>query len=759
MTTEMGRQQLLEVETTCGSLLNELQIIWDEVGESDEERDKLLLQLEQECLDVYRRKVDQANLARAHLRQALADVQTELASLSSTIGERPPLTQLETRRATLKEQLAALLPLLEDMRQRKEEHLLKFREIKGQIQRIQCEISGSMQSIQLQHAMEEHDLSLRRLDELHEQFRVLQKEKNDRLYKVLEYVNTVHELCAVLGLDFLATITKVHPSLNESSGGQAKSISNETIECLAKTIFSLREEKRRRMQKLQDLGASLIELWNLMDTPIEEQQLFQHVTCNIAAAEYEVTAPGMLSIDAIEQVDAEVQRLDCLKSSKLKELVLKKRTELEEICRKAHIIPDANTATDKSIASMESGMVDPADLLASIEEQIGKAKEEAFSRKEIMEKVDKWMGFCEEECWLEEYNQDENRYNASKGAHINLKRAERARATLSKIPALVDSLIAKTKSWEEERGKLFLYDGVRLLSTLEEYSILRLEKEEEKRRQRDQRRLHEQLMNEQETLFGTKPSPNNRTPSKRTSASKANGTTAANTPTSRRLSLGGTLLQFGGQDTSTNRIVAPLRTTLTPAGKESRKDSKARPAVISTAGDEFAEDTKTAGFKLSANLQQQAFHNHETDANPAPVARQPLSPVSTPITRLNVKNTVEDSVKSCHIWSSSPMKTPLALTPLKQQQRAAEAENAATPANFSSPAMVVVDGNNRFVMTDEENSTPFQTSKQQSYHQLQQHSTEFSFEERRFGFCHRNVDIPPYNTTWAQRADHHSNGL
>lgn len=31
-------------------------------------------------------------------------------------------------------------------------------------------------------------------------------------------------------------------------------------------------------------------------------------------------------------------------------------------------------------------------------------------------------------------SQDDNRYSAGRGAHINLKRAERARVTVSKIP-------------------------------------------------------------------------------------------------------------------------------------------------------------------------------------------------------------------------------------------------------------------------------------------------------------------------------------
>ena len=54
--------------------------------------------------------------------------------------------------------------------------------------------------------------------------------------------------------------------------------------------------------------------------------------------------------------------------------------------------------------SMTVGAMDPANVLEQIELQIAKVKEEAFSRKEILERVEKWLGACEEECWLEEYN-------------------------------------------------------------------------------------------------------------------------------------------------------------------------------------------------------------------------------------------------------------------------------------------------------------------------------------------------------------------
>lgn len=73
----------------CTSHFFKYQIIWDEVGEGEAERDRMLLELEQECLEVYRRKVDQANHSRAHLRQAIADSEAQLAAICSAMGERP----------------------------------------------------------------------------------------------------------------------------------------------------------------------------------------------------------------------------------------------------------------------------------------------------------------------------------------------------------------------------------------------------------------------------------------------------------------------------------------------------------------------------------------------------------------------------------------------------------------------------------------------------------------------------------------------
>ncbi|EOY22964.1 Microtubule associated protein family protein isoform 2, partial [Theobroma cacao] len=528
---------LLQVETTCGTLLYELQIIWDEVGETDSDRDKMLLELEQECLEVYRRKVDQANRCRAQLRQTIADSEAELAAICSAMGERPVhIRQSDQNSGSLKEELRKILPQLEEMRKRKVERRNQFIEVLEQTQKITNEIYGSTESVSLKTVVDETDLSLRKLEELHRQLHELQKEKSDRLKQVQDHLHMLNSLCSVMGMDFKLTVSEVHPSLGDSDG--LRSISNNTIEKLAIAIKKLREVKIQRMQRLQDLATTMLELWNLMDTPIEEQQMFQNVTCNIAASEHEITEPNTLSVDFINYVEAEVSRLEELKSSKMKELVLKKRSELEDICRKTHLVPDSDSAIEDAIEAIESGAVDAATILEQIELQIAKVKEEAFSRKEILEKVEKWLTACDEECWLEEYNRDENRYNAGKGAHLTLKRAEKARSLVNKLPGMVEALASKTLAWEKEREIKFMYDGIRLLSMLEEYTILRQEKEQERRRLRvwDQKKLQGQLIAEQEALYGSKPSPSKPQSVKKGSRFSTGG--ASN----RRVSLGGAML-------------------------------------------------------------------------------------------------------------------------------------------------------------------------------------------------------------------------
>lgn len=81
----------------------------------------------------------------------------------------------ERRGGTLKEQVASIGPHLEELRKRKEERAKQFAEVKTQIANICGEIAGSNYGDM--YSGEEHDLTIRRLEEYHVQLATLQKEK------------------------------------------------------------------------------------------------------------------------------------------------------------------------------------------------------------------------------------------------------------------------------------------------------------------------------------------------------------------------------------------------------------------------------------------------------------------------------------------------------------------------------------------------------------------------------------------------------
>jgi hypothetical protein len=130
----------------CGcSVMGELEMhrIWDEVGETESERDKLLLQLEQECLDAYKRKVDEASKLKAHLHLQLAEFDTELENVASDLVERSFFNRVDRPTDTLRDQLAAISLALVEMRQKKKERVAQFWDVQEQINKISGELSGN----------------------------------------------------------------------------------------------------------------------------------------------------------------------------------------------------------------------------------------------------------------------------------------------------------------------------------------------------------------------------------------------------------------------------------------------------------------------------------------------------------------------------------------------------------------------------------------------------------------------------------------
>nr|XP_010325770.1 65-kDa microtubule-associated protein 3-like isoform X3 [Solanum lycopersicum] len=739
----------LHMETTCGSLLSEMQRIWDEMGEPDIERDKMLFELQQECLEAYRRKVNQASRCRAQLRQTVADSEAEIAKICAALGEQSSYARQQISRS-LKEELEAIKPKLEEMKRRKGERMNQFAAVVDQIQTFSKELCLHFQENAQMSVIDENDLSVRRLEEMQNYLLALQKEKSDRLKLLVDHLTTINSLCVVLGVDYKQTISEVDPTLEDSR--VLKNISKDMIFKLSAMINRLEELKKQRLLRLQDLATTLIQLWSLMDTPLEEQQKFYDFTRHIAASENEINEPNVLSADSLQHAEAEVSRLQAMKSTKMKEVLLRKRLELEEICRKAHLVIETQNSVDFSVEAIESGTIDPSYLLEQIEVQIAKVKEETFSRREILEKLEKWLAACDEECWLEEYNRDENRYHGGKGTHRNLKRAEKARVLVNKIPAMVETLRLRTSAWQKERGHEFLYDGVAVLYMLEQYCVLKQERELERQRQR--KKLQGQLMVEQEALFGSIPSPSK--------SAKKNFRPSMGGLTNKRLSLGGSMLQipYAGKPAPSSRLSSSLKQQTPQSG---RRDSILAPRKNQgnlyppcTPRTELVQTRKAPLNPPRTKSAQIRKGPLNPPKNATTQTRKPLSPLSSLLSSnastINIQNQTLKSgvVQEALYLNRTPVMTPTKITTAEGRLKETVSFNK-TPIITPTKIASAVEGSITpktlpipMPATPSSVSTAMQTAMTPSSRHVSAcaDNIEYSFEERRTGYVplpHANV--------------------
>ncbi|XP_071696385.1 65-kDa microtubule-associated protein 3-like [Rutidosis leptorrhynchoides] len=110
-----------DIERICVgniSLSCSIKKIWNEVGEPEENRDRMLFDLEQEFLEAYRKKVDQAIRFRSQLRQAVADSTSKLTHLCASLGEQS-LPMKQVKPISSKKELSTILLQLETMQKKK----------------------------------------------------------------------------------------------------------------------------------------------------------------------------------------------------------------------------------------------------------------------------------------------------------------------------------------------------------------------------------------------------------------------------------------------------------------------------------------------------------------------------------------------------------------------------------------------------------------------------------------------------------------
>ncbi|KAL1208247.1 65-kDa microtubule-associated protein 4 [Cardamine amara subsp. amara] len=146
-------EQFSRIETTCGFLLRQLQEIWNEMGETEDEKDADLADIEKECLSVYKQKVDEASRCKANL---LKEIKAEIAAIGSSMGGQEIHSNSRVGE-NLKEELENVNVQLEGLHKRKTERMNRFKEVIDQSFQL-----GNPTDYLNKFAAEETDISLQK---------------------------------------------------------------------------------------------------------------------------------------------------------------------------------------------------------------------------------------------------------------------------------------------------------------------------------------------------------------------------------------------------------------------------------------------------------------------------------------------------------------------------------------------------------------------------------------------------------------------
>ncbi|KAK9000373.1 hypothetical protein V6N11_080875 [Hibiscus sabdariffa] len=135
------------------------------------ERDEMLIELKQECLDIHRRKTETMRKSKTDLHQSLAQVESEIVKLVTVLREHS--CSFSKGKGTLKQQKSYIRPILDELRKQR---VKKFTENQSQFTLIWAEIANNGQSMFLfDPEIDECDFTIKKLGKLKSHLQILQK--------------------------------------------------------------------------------------------------------------------------------------------------------------------------------------------------------------------------------------------------------------------------------------------------------------------------------------------------------------------------------------------------------------------------------------------------------------------------------------------------------------------------------------------------------------------------------------------------------
>uniref|UniRef100_A0A3P9AGS9 Protein regulator of cytokinesis 1a n=1 Tax=Esox lucius TaxID=8010 RepID=A0A3P9AGS9_ESOLU len=474
----MRRSEVHAAESVAclNQALNRLKAIWEEIGIPEDQRLQRTDVVKKHIKGLLDMMIAEEDRLRKRLMNSIETCRKELDVLCTDL-QLPPFEEDEGRTMLqLEKDIRTRLEVLMKQKSQRMKELKALYKQDRELCDVMCLVPFSIDTDSVP--------SLERLDEYRSYLVGLAKEK-DRRHE--EFVDIKRQIVGCMEeLDRLPDTSFERDVVCEDE--EAFCLSNDNIAALRLLLGQLEERKAENVRECDSYRRRIQELWERLRVPQEERE---------AMAEHRLHSRKK-NMNALQ---AEVERLEELKSQNLKEVMEAIRTELALFWEKCYYSLQQRQDFTPYIDDVFT-----EELLNLHEMELQSLKEHYENHRELFEGVTKWQ-----ESWtlfleLEKKATDPSRFNNRGG---NLLKEEKQRADLQKsLRKLEKSLKVQIDAWEEAQNREFLVNGQKFLQYVEaQWEVLRLEKEREKI---DRQQKKSQQM-EQDLMYGTSV----KTPSKR----------------------------------------------------------------------------------------------------------------------------------------------------------------------------------------------------------------------------------------------------
>ncbi|KAM4809496.1 protein regulator of cytokinesis 1-like [Rhinophrynus dorsalis] len=238
-------------------------------------------------------------------------------------------------------------------------------------------------------------------------------------------------------------------------------LTDANIKALKVLKAQLELKKETLLSSLNSLKERVQVLWKLLQVPQDEQEKCQNTPmCPIS--------------EAIKLWENEFLRLEELKKTNLKVVIIKIREELEKYWDKCfYSTEQRNAFTPYSNDDFTE------DLLRQHDEEVFRMREQYEKCREMLDAVNKWETSWGQFVLLEKKASDPNRFSNRGGS---LLKEEKERVKLQKLLSkLEEELKSRIEAWETEQGCAFLLKGCRFMDYVaNQWEMHRRQKERDK---------------------------------------------------------------------------------------------------------------------------------------------------------------------------------------------------------------------------------------------------------------------------------------